>query len=652
MDELREQFSVEAKELVQQASEDLLALEADPSDRKRLEGAFRAIHTLKGSVALFDLAPMQAVLHEAENLLSVERDAGTGIDRVMIDLLLAVVSWVDDCIDDIVRTGHLSTAQATEANRVLVLLKGEKTGPESEQGASEVSSAVPQWALALRQRMPEVDLSVPFVAIRYVPHPECFFNGDDPIATMTRLPNLRHLSFFLREPPGSSQDYDPFRCNLIIEAIAGGSLGDVEAPFRLIPDQVQLHAFAGSAPASGPIDASRERQSDRQPTTMRVDPARIDRLIEIAGELVMAKNALAPLSNAARSGGNDVLAREIAASHHEIDRLVASLYGAVTQARMIPLDQTFRRFPRLVRETSTRLGKTVDLVIEGGGVEADREIVENLFEPLLHLVRNGLDHGIELAADRLQSAKPARGQLRLEARRKGDQVEIGIIDDGRGIDPGLVRATALRRALVSAQQAESLSDREMLQFIFAPGFSTASSVSDLSGRGVGLDAVRQSVEDLGGTIELQSVAGSGTTFVLRLPMSLSMAQLMVVSVGHERYGIPIEDVLETHRLSPDRIQSVRAGHAFVLRDRTMPLLFLSDLLQIPVTPVTSGNLKVLIVRMGQDDVGLAVDAIAERVATLTRPLSGILEGLAGISGTTLLGDGTILLVLDLEELLP
>jgi two-component system chemotaxis sensor kinase CheA len=319
---------------------------------------------------------------------------------------------------------------------------------------------------------------------------------------------------------------------------------------------------------------------------------------------------------------------------------------------MVPLEQTFRRFPRLVRETSARLGKAVDLVIVGGAVEADREIVENLFEPLLHLVRNGLDHGIEPEADRLLSAKPARGQLRLDARRAGDQVEIDIVDDGRGIDPDLVRATAVRRALVSAPQAAALSDKDILQLIFAPGFSTASSVSDLSGRGVGLDAVRQSIEDLGGTLELRSIFGSGTTFVLRLPIRFAMAQLMVVSVGDERYGIPIEDVLETHRLSPDMIQSVRAGRAFILRDRTMPLLFLAELLQIPTFPAPLRDLKVLIVRAGQDEVGLVVDAIAERVATLTRPLTGILESLSGIAGTTLLGDGKILLVLNLEELLP
>lgn len=652
MDELIEQFAVEARELVQQASADLLALDADPNDRARLEGAFRAIHTLKGSVGLFDLGPMQAVLHQAEDLLAQERDATAAVDGAMIDILLSVVAFVDDNLDDIGRTGRLSEVQANQAQRLLKLLKGERTAPETGKGAGAVSRAVPEWALSLRQRLPPSALAQSFVAIRYEPHPECFFNGDDPLATISRVRELRHLSLSLKNPQPSTQDYDPFRCHLIIEAISGGSAGDVESLFRLIPDQVQLHAFSGSAPAPERVDKELDRRVDRQPTTMRVDPSRIDKLIEIAGELVMAKNALAPLANDAQYGGNKALARSIASSHHEIDRLVSSLYSAVTQARMIPLEQTFRRFPRLVRETSARLGKAVDLVIEGGSVEADREIVESLFDPLLHLIRNGLDHGIEPEAGRLQASKSARGRLLLRAQKIGDQVEIEVTDDGAGIDPQRVKATAVDRGILSADQASTLSDKDILQLVFSPGFSTTSSVSDLSGRGVGLDVVRQSIHQLGGSFELQSIVGSGTTFVLRLPISFSMAQLMVVEVGGERYAIPLEDVVETHRLAATMVQSIRAGHAFILRDRTIPLLFLAELLNIPMPTSPLRDLKVLIVRAERDEVALVVDAIAERVQTLTRPLTGFLEGFAGISGTTLLGDGRILLVLNVEELLP
>lgn len=651
MDELIDQFAIEARELVQQASDDLLSLEANPSQRESLESAFRAIHTLKGSVGLFDFGPMLTILHQAEDLLAQARAGKIIVDSTLINPLLAVIEWVDSSIEGISETGRLSEAQEEQAPRLLRLVSGEMT--ERDAGESALApTAIPDWALSLHQRVPATDAAATLIAIRYEPHPECFFNGDDPLATISRLSDLRHLALSLKDPRPAPQDYDPFRCNLLIEAVSGGSLAEAEGVFRLIPDQVKLFALPGASgeQATAQPEMSADRPTDRQATTMRVNSARIDKLVEIAGELITAKNALMPLADEARSHGNGQLARRILANHDQIERLVASLYSAVTQARMIPLEHTFRRFPRLVRETSARLGKALDLIIEGESVEADREIVENLSEPLLHLIRNGLDHGIEPEADRLQQSKPERGRLLLRARQRGDQIEIEVADDGRGMDPQRVRATAIDRGLISEGQASALSDRDILQFVFAPGFSTASSVSDLSGRGVGLDVVQSSVRKLGGTLELQSTVGSGTSFVLNLPISFSMTQLMVVQVGDERYGIPISDVIETQKLPASAVQSVRAGKAFVLGNRTIPLLHLGELLQSQSPSAYSNDLKVLIVQAGEDQIGVAVDAIAERAETLTRPLAGLLQGVPGIAGTTLLGDGKVLLVLNMEEL--
>jgi two-component system chemotaxis sensor kinase CheA len=650
MDELIAQFAIEARELVQQASEDLLSLEAQPKDRGRLESAFRAIHTLKGSVGLFDFGPMHDVLHLAEDLLSQARAGNIMVDTVLIDPLLAVIEWVDDTIDGITKTGHLSDAQEKQAGRLVGLLKGEMTQEKAMETAA-IPVVIPDWALSVQQRSTSSNSGGAGIAIRYEPHPECFFNGDDPLATISRLSDLQHLAFFLKEPLPLAQNYDAFRCNLVIEAVSGGSLAEAEAIFRLIPDQVKLVSLPPPAGEQAPAtEISPQRLPDRQATTMRVNSGRIDKLVEIAGELITAKNGLIPLAEEARNTGNNPLARRIHASHHEMERLVASLYSAVTQARMIPLETTFRRFPRLVRETSARLGKALDLVIEGETVEADREIVENLFEPLLHLVRNGLDHGIEPEADRVRMSKPGKGRILLRAQQRGDRIEIEVADDGRGMDPDRVRKTAIDRGLVSAAHGSTLSDKEILQFVFAPGFSTASSISDLSGRGVGLDVVKSSVQRLGGTVEMQSIAGSGSSFIMKLPVSFSMAQLVVVEVGDERYGIPISDVVETHKLPANSIQSIRAGSAFVLRNRTIPLLYLAELLQMPSANSPSRDLKVLIVQAGSEQIGVAVDAIAERAETLMRPLTGLFQGAVGIAGTTLLGDGRVLLVLNLEEL--
>ncbi|MCQ4633636.1 chemotaxis protein CheA [Shinella sp. CPCC 100929] len=649
MDELIAQFAIEARELVQQASDDLLALEGNPTGRDRLEGAFRAIHTLKGSAALFEFGPMLRVLHRAEDLLSQARAGKILINANLLEPLLAVIAWIDDSIDGIAQAGLLPDAQERQAPRLLGLLSVE-TADHDADAVGDARTSIPDWATSLYQRFASSGNDETVVAIRYEPHAECFFSGDDPIATMARLPAIRHLSVSLKEPAPSPGAYDPFRSNLLIEAISAGSLAEVVAVFRLIPDQVKLEPISGPAGGAGPTAVS-DNTSVRPSSIMRVDSARIDRLIEIAGELITAKNRLAPLVDDARNHGNGPLARQIAASHTDIERLVASLYSAVTQARMIPLEHTFRRFPRLVRETALKLGKTIDLVIEGETVEADREIVESLFEPLLHLIRNGLDHGIEAEADRVQQSKPARGHLVLRARQRGDQIEIEVADDGCGMDPQRAKATAIARGLVSESQAATLSEREILQLAFAPGFSTAAAVTDLSGRGVGLDVVQRSIQSLGGTVDLRSTVGSGTTFTLRLPISFSMTRLMVVEVGDERYGVPIADVIETQKLPMHAIQPVKAGRAFMLRNRTIPLLILSDLLHLPLPDATPGDLKVLIVKVGPDLIGIGVDAIAERAETLTRPLTGLLKGVSGIAGTTLLGDGKVLLVLNLEELI-
>jgi two-component system chemotaxis sensor kinase CheA len=649
MDELIAQFVIEARELAQQASDDLLALEANPTSRDRLEGAFRAIHTLKGSAALFEFGPMLRVLHRAEDLLSQARAGKILVNADLIEPLLAVIAWIDDSIDGITQAGRLPDAQERQAPRLLGLLSME-TADHDTDAVGNAPASIPDWAASLYQRFAPPGSDETVVAIRYEPHAECFFSGDDPIATIARLPAIGLLSLSLKEPAPSPGAYDPFRSNLLIEAVSAGPLAEVDAVFRLIPDQVKLVPISGSAGGAVPTAVS-ENASVRPSSIMRVDSARIDRLIEIAGELITAKNGLAPLVDDARNHGNSPLARQIAASHADIERLVASLYSAVTQARMIPLEQTFRRFPRLVRETASKLGKTIDLVIEGETVEADREIVESLFEPLLHLIRNGLDHGIEAEADRLQESKPARGHMVLRARQRGDQIEIEVSDDGRGMDPQRAKATAIARGLVTKSQATTLSEREILQLAFAPGFSTAAAVTDLSGRGVGLDVVQRSIQSLGGTLDLQSTVGSGTTFTLKLPISFSMTQLIVVEVGDERYGVPIADVIETQKLPMHAIQPVKTGRAFMLRNRTIPLLKLSDLLHLPLPDATPDDLKVLIVKVGPDLIGISVDAIAERAETLTRPLTGLLKGVPGIAGTTLLGDGKVLLVLNLEELI-
>jgi two-component system chemotaxis sensor kinase CheA len=644
MDELMAQFIVEARELVQSAIDDLFALAADPNSHGRLDGAFRAVHTLKGSAGLFDLLPMQSVLHQAEDNLGLVRSGTAVLDAGQIDAIVAVLEWVDACVDDLEQAGAIRPPRLDNVSQLQAALGLDQ---DLQPVAPNLSTpAAIGWAIALSAQVG----GNAAIAVRYRPHPECFFSGDDPVALVSQVPGLLHLSIGPREPWPAPGELDPFRSNLVFEMLSAASLGDIEAIFRLVPDQVEIVPL-GAVTAPPQDDQKPDVARVDTLRSLRVDPGRIDALLDTVGELITTKNRMSDLFATANAleGGTE-LARAIAATQKDLDRLAGALYGDVLRTRMVPLSQAFTRLPRMVRDLSRRLGKPTDLLIEGSAVEADKTIVDGLFEPLLHLIRNAMDHGIEIAADRSAAGKPAAAKLALHVIRQGDKIIVSLSDDGRGINPDAVRMAAIRKGILSAESAAGLDRADTLELLFAPGFSTAAKVNDLSGRGVGLDAVRTEIVRLGGTVDLTSQPGAGTTIALHLPMSLAMTQLLVVSVRGEFYGVPMQAVVETVRVKPAAITPIRGNRAFVLRDRTVPLLSLSALLDLPDDAVLADDLTVLVLAIGDQQVGIAIDAISERVETITRPLGGLLTGLKGIAGTTMLGNGRVLLVLDVKGL--
>jgi two-component system chemotaxis sensor kinase CheA len=651
MEELIAQFDVEARELVEQASDSLMALERNPEDKRHLESLFRAIHTLKGSVALFEFGPMEAVLHRSEDLLSAARNGASDMDAGFIDALMAVVEWTERCVQEIGISQKPSASTLAESVqlRSMLNMQSESAG---DAGPDAFGNARPAWTDDLLAECLSGGIEGVRTAFRYEPHPECFFSGDDPLALLAGVSGIVHLKVSPREAWAARADYDPFRCNLVIEGLSTAPITQLQAVFRLLPDQVRLVEISQPETAKTPEAGPAATAGTKRGTT-RIDVERIDDLVAIAGELIAAKNRLRTVAEELRIvAGDTPAARRILESQEEIDRLVGSMYSAVTRARMIPIDHTFRRLPRLVREISARLGKAVDLVVEGESIEADREIVEAIFEPLGHLVRNAIDHGIESSAVRIDAGKPARGRLLVKADRRGEEFEIELRDDGHGISPAAIRARVLSRGFATVEELQDLTDEAVLQFVFAPGFSTSDQITNISGRGVGLDSVREDLSALGGRIELTSEAGRGTAFRLLLPVSFAMSRLMIVEVAGEPFGIPLEVIQETVRVDRGMVLPVRAGEAFVLRDRTLPLLYLSQLLHLPwVSAATGRDLTVLVVKVGAERVGIAVDRIRDRAETLLRPLGGLLRGMPGLAGSALLGDGSILLVLNIEDLL-
>ncbi|TCZ64999.1 chemotaxis protein CheA [Roseicella aquatilis] len=420
-----------------------------------------------------------------------------------------------------------------------------------------------------------------------------------------------------------------------------GALVVPHRPTAQAEGRAEVQAAAAEARSAAPPAA----------TTLRVEQGKIDALMNLIGELVVAKNALAYLARRADEGSLGVreLAREIKDRQALVNRIAEDMQAAVMAVRMLPVDHVFQRFPRLVRDIARRLGKQVELVVEGGETEADKNVIEVLADPLIHMVRNSLDHGIELPEERLAGGKLAHGTIRLQALQDNDSVVIRISDDGRGIDAEVVRRKAVEKGLLDAERAAALSEEETAMLIFAPGLSTAAAVSDLSGRGVGMDVVRSAIEKAGGRVTLSSRRGEGTTVELTLPLSMAVTRIMTVACGERLFGVPMGVVVETVRVPRTALHCFRDREALVLRDSVVPVVRLARLLDLPEAEEGSEE-AILVVRLNGERLGIVVGAFREGMEVIVKPMEGVLAGLRGFAGTTLLGDGRVLLILDLREL--
>ena len=626
MDELLEQFVLEGRDLVQQASRDLLALEQAGHDPALVDSAFRAIHTLKGSAGLFDFAPLGAMLHAAEDLMGTLRGGHATLPPGTIGALLGCIAATDTWIEAVAVTEQLPADAAARSRELIGQLR-------------EASGATPG------QDEPGPTLS----AFRYVPAADCFFLGDDPLDLVRSLPSLQVLAIEPRVP-WVLEAYDPLQCNLVITGICAAPPDAVRAVFRLVPDQVEVQ------PVSAPAQPQAEPQAAPQaaPRTLRVDAGQIDTLADLVGELFIAKNRLAHL---AAETADPALGRALAANHADLDALAGTLHRSVMDLRMVPLEQSLRRLPLMVRETAARLGRSVRFTMEGMDTRADKATADGLFEPLLHVLRNAADHGIEPPGRRSAAGKPAEGRIALQARLSSGQVVVTVTDDGAGIDPADLRRTALARGIRTEAALGAMDDAAVLDLVFVPGFSTAASVTDVSGRGVGMDAVRTALHAMGGEVAINAAHGGGTIVRLTVPQAVTVTTVVMVQSGGEWFGIPIEQIVETARVPQAAILPAGSGAAFVLRDRTLAFLRLADLLGqdlrslgAPAGQPGRTDERVVVVAAGAGRVGIGVDAFGARLDVVVRPLHGLLADMPGMRGSALGGDGRVLLVLDVAEL--
>jgi two-component system, chemotaxis family, sensor kinase CheA len=447
----------------------------------------------------------------------------------------------------------------------------------------------------------------------------------------------------------------------VVTALTGESAASIEdekekpIALKTVPSETVLPETQTAATEASKFNRRAEDTSSAAASkTLKVDQEKIDRLMNLIGEMVVAKNALPYLANRAETVfGVRELAREIKAQYAVINRVAEEMQDTIMQVRMMPVSFIFQRFPRMVRDISRKLGKEVNLVLEGETTEADKNIIEALADPLIHIVRNSLDHGLETPDVRKASGKSAEGKLLIRASQESDRVLIEIIDDGKGIDPEIIKNKAYEKGLIDETTLERISDQEAVNLVFAAGFSTADVISDLSGRGVGMDVVRSAVEKVNGTVGIESEVGKGTRLFLSLPLSMAVTNVMIIESNKQIFGVPMDMVVETVRVPITQIRTIKQKQTTVLRGRIVPLLSLNDLLAQDIKQVANDDdeFAALIVRVHGENVGILVDDFRETVDIILKPMAGILGGLSGYSGAALLGDGSVLMVLNPRELI-
>jgi two-component system chemotaxis sensor kinase CheA len=628
MNEFVEQFLIEGRELVTQGNDDLLALEERPDDRERLDGAFRALHTLKGAAGIVDFVAMGRALHAAEDGLAAVRSSGAAVTPLLIDLCLACLDQVSAWIDQMQIAGEIPADADAKADDLVRRF--------SSLGASADSRILPPRDPLAAQ----AGAGLSAVARQLLEAQKLLLAEPAAEGAAGRLESAGRVSANVLRHQGRSRDANDLEGLLQSSLLAGDAKSMAAAIDRVLEGLAEPAPAPPGTLAAQPPDA-----------TLRVDVSRIDTLVRLTGELLIAKNAIGHSARLAQDAADPrPLAIALKNQHLLLERLVGELQRAALSLRVLPLHHAFQRFPRLVREMAASLAKPARLMIEGATTEADKTIVEAISEPLLHVLRNSLDHGLENAADRATLGKPATATIVLRAGRQGEHVIIEVEDDGRGIDVARVREVAHERNVASQATLDGMSDDEVIDLIFAPGFSTAAEVTDLSGRGVGMDVVRTSIERLGGRVTVSSRPQRSTIVRFTLPFTVMMTQVLTVEAAGQVFGVPMDAVVETVRVNRDAIASIGAARALVLRNRTVPVIDLGQALGRKRS-ASAGDATVLIVSVAGQWGGLEVDRLGERLDVMLKPPEGLLAGVPGIDGTTLLGDGRVLIVLDLHEIL-
>jgi two-component system chemotaxis sensor kinase CheA len=646
MDELQEilqDFLVEAFEMIEQLDQDLVELEQRPDDLDLLNRIFRVAHTIKGSSSFLNFDVLTKLTHHMEDVLNKARHGDLKITPEIMDVVLASIDQMKALLFSIRDTGSDATSGINIDPTVVKL--------DAVSSGRAIDAAAPA-APAAAAPAPQAD-----------PAPA----EDEPdYANMSAEDVEKEIERLLRE----RQEADEKRRQE--KRASGEAMPEMEAPQEIDEDK------EGSAPAPQPAQpatpapkpavtvpaaaavatppaAGADGQASGGTTveqTIRVDVNRLDHLMNLIGELVLGKNRLIKIySDVEERYEGEQFLDELNQVVSSVSTVTTDLQIAVMKTRMLPIGRVFNRFPRMIRDLSRELNKKVELIMSGEETELDKSIVEEIGDPLVHIIRNSADHGVEMPDVRAAAGKSETGIVELKAYHEGNSIVIEITDDGKGLDPLVLKSKAVEKGVISEKEADAMSDKEAYSLIFKPGFSTAAKITNVSGRGVGMDVVKTNIEKLNGIIEVDSGVGKGTTIKLKIPLTLAIIQALLVGVQEEFFAIPLSSVLETVRITQDDIFLVEGKSVLRLRSEVLSLVKLSDIFGIEATMEENENLYVVIIGLADAKIGLVIDRLIGQEEIVIKSLGYYLKGVDGIAGATIRGDGRVTLIADVAALM-
>lgn len=670
-------FIEESKDNLQTLNENLLNLENNPNDTETLNAIFRVAHTLKGMAGTMGFVKMQKLTHTIENVLSEIRAGNLELQSNMVDILFQSLDALENYVEEITETsveGDKEYTELIEALGNLIKGKQETTGApvtydttSKQETKQEETFVLPESQELVKNNA--INMGMHVYQITILLSESCVLKSARTYIIFNELEHLGEMIYC--EPNAQDIEEEKFDREFTVVIITQESEEKVEETILNISeiDKVTLVALTASTTTSAKAESPKEekQETDKTPVsphpaasaihnesttqqnkavsnkTVRVNIDRLDTLMNLVSELIIVKTQLEGL----KVGG------EVESNYNDsveyLERITTNLNAAVMKVRMVPVETVFNRFPRMIRDVSRKLNKEIELVMSGEETELDRTVIDEIGDPLIHLLRNAADHGLETTEERLTLGKPRKGTVKLSAYQDGNSVMIEVEDDGKGIDTAKIKQKAIDKGTITLEEAANMTDKDIVELLFRPSFSTAEQISDLSGRGVGLDVVKSKITALGGHVEVETHLGEGSRFIIRLPLTLAIIQVLMINVANDNYAIPLNNIQNVEDVHQEDIKLVQNQEVIIVRNEIIPIIRLRNVLGLPAED--KETMMSVIVKKGEKQVGIIVDSLVGQQEIVIKSLGKYLSGIDIIAGATILGNGEVALILDVNSLI-